>query len=527
MKKEITREDILKALEKKEAPEAKKEKADVAKDMAEAFLAENSKNGIFEHNNNIYVRFIDPDSQRLRLISPRTQEFKRYLARLHFRVKNYTITTRMIEKVILHVTSLKAKQVELNLRVGRKDEALYFNLSNDRGEVVRIDETGWRIIIPNDPMFVNSDTHIEGFRPEETEDMIAGFNELWKHINFDRTFPLLHKIAFLFSFCAVFPQPISVVHGEHGSAKSYFTKTWQKFVDPSLGDNHPLTKDKELAHVLGTSWFVSFDNVSGISGKQSDLLCQASTGGTVAKRKLYTDGETHSLNLRSVVVLNGINVSPNQPDLMRRCVLFNFKHIGSKKRRTETELQDTINAIGPSVSGSIFSIISKAMSLIEKYKDVEDKPIMADFDTWGRALTEALGEDPDDFVEEYKNNRWLQSMRITENDDFGTILFEYLQDQKFENGLLVVPKDEFLAEIERTVSISQPNLKFDRYFPKTTIAITRKLERLRPTLRELGYEYTEERRMIHGRRVRSFVFLVKKEILLDSNEVPDSLSTGE
>lgn len=523
MKKEITREDIIKALEEKEVPEKKKEKTDVAKDIADAFLDENQKNGIFEHNNTIYVRFIDPDTQRLRLIRPRTNEFKRYLARLHFRVKNYTVTTRMIEKIILHVTSLQAKQVELNLRVGRRGEDLYFNLSNDKGEVVRISKSGWSIVVPRDPMFMDSDTHIEGFRPEEPEDMIEGFNELWKHINYDKTFPLLHKITFLFSFCAIFPQPISVIHGEHGSAKSYFTKTWQKFVDPSLGDNHPLSKDKELAHVLGTGWFVSFDNVSGITGKQSDMLCQASTGGTVAKRKLYTDGETFSQDLRSVVVLNGINVSPNQPDLMRRCVLFNFKHIGTKKRRTETELQTTIGAIGPSVMGSIFSIISKAMTLVEKYRDVEDKPIMADFDTWGRALTEALGEQPEDFVQEYSRNRWIQSMRITENDDFGTILFEYLEAQKFEDGLFIIPKDELLLEIERTVSESQPNLKFDKFFPKTTIAIVRKMERLRPTLRELGFEYTEERRQIHGKRVRSFVFFVPKFPSLESFSTQNTL----
>lgn len=500
--------DRLEKMEKSNEEKTKAPKQDIARDLAEAFIAEDSRNGVFEHNNTTYIRYVS--DERVRLVRPTTNEFKKYLSKLHFRLRNRTIDSRTIDKTVLHLSSLKAKRVELRRRVAKKDGVLYFNLSNDKGEVVRVTEDGWKVIVPYDPIFLNDDTQLPAFLPVQPTDDVKAFDEIWNHINYDRTFELLHKIAFLFSFMAVFPQPISVVHGEHGSAKSYFTKTWQRFVDPSIGDNHSMVKDKELTHILGTNWFVSFDNVSGIDGNQSDILCQASTGGTVAKRRLYTDGETFTMDLRSVVILNGINVSPNQPDLMRRCILFNFKHIKSESRRTESELQSTIDEIGEGVMGAIFSIISRAMSLVHKYEDVKDRPIMSDFDQWGRALTEALGKAPEDFVEEYKRNRILQNTRIADSDEFATILFEYLEAQIVTDGLVKIPKDRMLMEITQMVEQTQPALLRDKWFPKTTVAVTRKLERLRPTLRSLGYEFAEERRQMDGKRERVFTFSVPK-----------------
>lgn len=470
------------------------------------FFEEDELNGIYEHKNEVYVRFREPESKRLILCSPSNSQFKRYITRLHNRLLEKPITEKMRRKTIINVEGLDATHIELSRRLGKRAGAFYFDLSNREGEVVKITPVDWTIEIPKEPIFISVDNHIPAFYPEKVTNAVEWFNKLWIYMNYDKRFLLLHKIAFLFSFLPLGPQPISVIHGEHGSAKSYFTKLWKMFVDPATGDNHTMTTGKQLTHILGASWFVAFDNVSGIKQAQSDILCQASTGGTSATRKLYTDGETFSEDLRSVVVLNGLNITPQQPDLLRRCLLFKFSHIPTSARKSEAIIQDEIRLIGPKVLGSVFTLIAKAMNLVHKYRNMKNMPIMADFAVWGSALCEALEEDVDGFLEEYSENRKIQSMQVAENDELTTILLDYLEELDFKNNLEIISKDDLLRIMYDRAKLVSESIVKDKYFPTTKMAITRKLNRIRPTLRELGFEYADERREKFGKKIRVFTF---------------------
>jgi len=477
---------------------------DTISQLIYTFLHSDPLNKVYQNQNDIYVRFRDPDTQELYLVKPNSTLFKRYITRLHNKLKEKTITERMLRKAIINIEGQDAERIELEQRLAKRNGTFYFDLSNIRGEVTKITPVGWEVEIPEKPLFMSIDHHLPAFVPEMTSNPLEWFNRLWNYLNYDNNFTLLHKITFLYSFCPITPQPISIIHGEHGSAKSYFTKVWKRFVDPSVGENHTLKKDKELTHILGASWFVPFDNVSGISQSQSDILCQASTGGTSAQRKLYTDGETYNQDLKSVVVINGINISPQQPDLLRRCVLFHFDHISASKRMSEQQIEEEIELIGTKVLGSIFTFISKAMTFVTKYKDMKNKPIMADFAIWGCALAEAIGERPEDFLHEYARNRAIQSEQVANADEFSMTVLDYLQELPFTDGTEAITKDELIKIVMSR--IDNELVIRDKYFPKTKTAITRKMERLRPTLRELGYLFQDKRMMVYGQQHRCFVF---------------------
>lgn len=470
------------------------------------FYQEDEMNGVYEYKNEVYIRFREPESKRLILCSPKNSQFKRYITRLHNRLLEKPITEKMRRKALINFEGLDTVHIKLSKRLAKREGAFYFDLSNHKGEIVKINPIGWEIEIPKVPIFISVDSHMPAFMPEKTIEPTKHFNKLWDYMNYDKKFLLLHKIAFLFSFLPLGPQPISVIHGEHGSAKSYFTKLWKMFVDPSVGDNHVLKQARELTHILGASWFVAFDNVSGIKLSQSDILCQASTGGTSATRKLYTDGETFSEDLRSVVVLNGLNITPQQPDLLRRCLLFKFSHLPASVRKSEAAIQEEINLIGPTVLGAIFTIIAKAMNLVTKYKTMKNMPIMADFTVWGSALCEALGENPKGFLEEYAENRKIQSQQVAENDEFTTLLLDYLDEQPFTENREITTKDDLIIEMYNRAKLVSESLVRDKFWPSTKMGLTRKLNRIRPTLRELGYEYSDERRLFRGKKTRIIVF---------------------
>jgi len=473
------------------------------------FAGRSTLNGVYECNRQLYVRFQSLNSANVTLCSPKSEQFKRYLVALHYERYRDMIGEKTYRKAVLNVSSLPIEQVELSRRVAEVDGTFYFNLSDGTGRVVAINDDEWTIVIPEKPLFLWVDHAEPAFIPNVVNDPVITLNRLWEFINRDKTYALLQKVAFIFSFMPKSPQPISVIHGEHGSAKSYYSKMWKRFVDPSIADNASMVKDEgKLAHLLGANWFIAFDNVSGINQVQSDILCQASTGGATQSRRLYTDGESFSRDLRSVVVLNGINITPSQPDLLRRCILFFFPHISAKKRMSEEFIDAHIEAMGGDILGAIFSLISSTMTLVGKYRNMPDKPIMADFAVWGCAITEALGEDADEFLNLYRRNRNLQSEEVIKNDQVATIIKEILDEANYDNGLYMITKDSLLMKVASVAEVINPLLLRDKWFPKTTIALTRKMERLRPTLRELNIEYTEERRTFSEKRERVFVFKI-------------------
>ncbi len=112
---------------------------------------------------------------------------------------------------------------------------------------------------------------------------------------------------------------------------------------------------------------------------------------------------------------------------MRRCVMLKFPFIPPSKRLTELEIGKGIRALGPQVLRAIFSIVSKAMTLVPKYAGMANKPLMADFAVWSCAITEALGRDPNGFLHLYRDNQKLQTEEVISSDLFSTHLVEYLE----------------------------------------------------------------------------------------------------
>lgn len=481
------------------------------------FAAADASNGVFDFNSVIYVRFKDISSGAVVLCEPGNKMFKRYLVAGYYAHYKETMSERTYRSCVLNITSLPVSKVTLYRRVAEIDGVFYFDLSDGTGRVVRITEVGWSVVVPDTPIFIWVDHALPAYFPNEVDEPVVVFNRLWEFLNTDKKYLLLHKIVFLFSFMCRSPQPITILHGEHGSGKSYLAKVWKQFADPSTAGPRSLSKDMNaLAHVLGTNWVVPYDNVSGIKQAQSDMLCQASTGGAVQSRKLYTDGDSFNKDLLSVVILNGINITATQPDLLRRCILFFIPYISASQRMTEEHINANIAAMGSDILGAIFSLVVKSMGLVDEFRDMPNKPTMADFAVWGCAIAKALGEEPDRFLSLYATNRTLQSEEVIHNDQTNAIIKETLDNAEFKDGLFMIPKDSFLQDIIRETEAVSPLLVRDKYFPKTVPALTRKLGRLRATLRELGYTYTEERRRFGGNQTRVYVFKCANVPLLDS-----------
>ena len=491
-------------------------------DILSAFYNRNTYNRLYEYNGNLYIRYRDMESGDLVLTPTDSKTFRICMTRFYYHYMGETVKAMELERLLLNISVLPIQKIELHSRVCQIEDAFFFDLSNPVGEVVKITEAGWEIVVPDSPLFLPATHLLPAIRPIQPKNSLDYFNRLWKLINTDRQFKLLQKVAFVLSFTPIRPQPISVVYGEHGSAKSFFSKIWKRLVDPSHSDATSLPDmPKDVIHLLGANWFVAFDNVSGIKQKISDVLCMGSTGGTQQQRKLYTDGETYSRDLSSVIVLNGINISVNQPDLMRRSLIFHCDFIPTEKRRSEEDIYMELSLIEGKVMGAVFSMISKAMINVSKYRDMENLPIMADFAIWGSAISEALEEEEGVFLATYKRNSGKQSSEVLSGDNVGSILLGLLEAAPFKTierktgpeERWTLTKRELLSRITREAEMISEQMVRGPHWPKNLQSFARKMNRLRPTLREIGYEFEELRMMMDGARTQMYSWIKRGPLL--------------
>ena len=91
------------------------------------------------------------------------------------------------------------------------------------------------------------------------------------------------------------------------------------------------------------------------------MLCRASTGGGISKRKLYTDDEEMVLSFRRCVVLNGIQPGVTRPDLLDRTIPLHLERMKPGQRKEERTFWAAFEAARPRLVGAMFEVLAKAM----------------------------------------------------------------------------------------------------------------------------------------------------------------------
>ena len=116
---------------------------------------------------------------------------------------------------------------------------------------------------------------------------------------------------------------ICIINSTHGSGKSTLTKLIKKLLDPTLSENTLIPSNvEELKNHCANNTVVCFDNTRPLKDNESDILCAAVTGSTVAKRKLYSTSDEVLLFLKNIVILNGIDIVPKRADFVERSLMF-------------------------------------------------------------------------------------------------------------------------------------------------------------------------------------------------------------
>lgn len=339
------------------------------------------------------------------------ERISRWLRRLFLTTRSCTCTPSDIEKVTAYIIAL-AEDEDIPehpyfTRIGQIDRTLYYDLGGKDRNMVMI--TKEQVSVVN-----NSSLQIffKKLSPHSTPNLQAQPDQLCELLN--PFFRIKHKDDFLLLVvyiisCFIYDinHPILILHGREGSSKSSSVENICKIVDPH-GTANRLTMNpdrRSMVAALSNRYFLGFDNLDTILKKwQSDLLCNASTGGSEPMRVLYETNSLQEVNIKGCVCLNGLTVVATEKDLLDRAILIELERIPDNEFLLEAEIKQKFADALPDILGAIFNTLQKSLNL---YETVEYYPHcrMQDFAKWGYCIAQALGGFGDVFTQRYALNR--------------------------------------------------------------------------------------------------------------------------
>lgn len=304
----------------------------------------------------LYVRY--PVRGRHEIDGLRSSRFKAWLAAKYFDDMQVEPKQADIEGalLLLGATAEFSEPRKLHTRIGSANGKIYLDLCNEERQAVEIDADGWRVVDEPSLWFLRGSMKaLPVPRPR------GSLMDLREFVNTsDEDFVLL--VGWLLASLAPdIAYPILAISAEQGAGKTTLTNLLKSLIDPDgTGGIAPFKDADALCAAASSRHVVAVDNLSGISGEDSDYLCRVATGMGIVRRKLYTDGETYESYFRRPLILNGIAFAPDRADLLDRCFPISLLPLTTGRRRGR-ELQAAFEKVRPGILGALLTAVSTAL----------------------------------------------------------------------------------------------------------------------------------------------------------------------
>jgi hypothetical protein len=412
--------------------------------------------------------------------------FRSWLCRLFYDNKKLLLNGEDVTNalnVLKAETEFSSNQKHLHLRVASDSFAIYYDLTNNLWEAIRIDSDGWKLE-KSPGLFVrynNQQSQVYPARNYE-EDIFDRFFALTNVRTEDDK--LLLKCYIVSLFVPEIPKPVLMLHGEQGAAKSTLQEFIKMLVDPSSIKTLSFPRDiNELVQKLSHNYVAYFDNVSHIREWISDELCKAVTGSGFSKRQLYTNDDDVIYNFKRCIGFNGISLGATKADLLDRGLIIQLARIPTERRRKVREIWTAFEEIRPKLLCYIFDILSKGLKLQkEQQVDLKELPRMADFAEIAEIISRSIGYPDGAFLTAYYKNIGLQTEEAIEANSVAIAITKLMEERTEWAGTVT----QFLYELEQVAAGLKINTSKADAWPKAPNSLSRRLNEVVTNLREIG-----------------------------------------
>ena len=418
--------------------------------------------------------------------------------------------TRALADVVAHFESIalfEGREEEVATRVAHANGMVYVDLADEAWRAVEISVDRWRVISSADvPVrFVRSKGMLPlpepvGGSPADLE-ILRGLLNIGDSDVGERNWRLI--CAWLVqAFNPQGPYPVLTVLGSQGSAKSTAQKILRNIVDPSSVPLRSAPRDEHNLYIDASSgWVIALDNMGSLPAWLSDALCRLATGGGFSTRRLYTDQDQILFNALRPTAVNGIGDVVSRPDLLDRALIVNLPPIPRERRKLERVLETEVEQIKPQVLGALFSAVAAGLRNRESV-DLESKPRMADFAVWGCATEAALGGEPGSFMAAYDASQDEAVETALESWPIAEVLWNFATAFQGEEDAWGGTYKELLSTLNDRVD--DDALKRSKDWPKQPNKLSEQLNRLAPSLQEVGVFIVRSGSHKGGRKLRVF-----------------------
>jgi hypothetical protein len=384
------------------------------------------------------------------------------------------------------------------VRVAGHGEAIYIDLANDSRESVKITAEGWEVV-PHVPVNFWRPRGMQALPRPKKGGTIA---DLRPFLNLASEDDWILSVSWLVGALRPDgPFPIMILQGAHGSAKSTVARVLRALVDPNIA---PLraesTNARDLMISAKNAWCLGYDNLSSLYPSLCDALCRLCTGGGFSTRELFTDDGEKIFEGMRPVLLNGIDIGIERPDLLDRAINLSLPPISDAARETEAKFWARFEAAQPYILGSLFDVVACALRRLPDTRPA-NLPRMADFATWICAAGPALGWPEGLFLTVYQLNIEESNAQALEASSLVDLIVRVA-----ERGPWTGTATELLGVLLNEQLNDIPGLK--RAYPRTPRLLSQAIRRLVPSLSRAGITIefsrtpgTNSERMISIRKV--------------------------
>jgi putative DNA primase/helicase len=365
---------------------------------------------------------------------------------------------------------------ETHIRVARtEDGGVEIDLGDDTGRCVYV--SGEQRTL-REPMsrFVRPDGF--GVIPVDPKAK-ADFDKLWDHVNVtDETDRTLIAGWLVMALRGKGPYPILTIQGQHGSAKSTTTKMLRLLADPGSGEGRSMPSNEDNLFIATKGGHIlALDNLSGMSHQMSDGFCRVSTGGTLAKRKHYSNGEEVRLEACVPIIFNGIDDIISKPDLHNRAIVIHLPRIPNDKRMDEDTLWANFEADRPAIFNGLLKALKSALQYYDSIK-LSESPRMADFARFATAAEKGFNFEDGVVINAIMQRQNEAKLSNLEIDPVAPRITKMFEDQDRRETI-----EGTATELWEMLT---PYIDKPSNWPKTASHFSQHLSRITPDLRAVG-----------------------------------------
>lgn len=430
------------------------------------------------------VRYVEKnDCSSVKLVS--SVRFKRFVAQIAFETFNDAVSKETVDKVC-NIFEAKAYSEEniscVYVRSAFHNGHVYYDLGD---QIACISKEGVTFTKESPVAFTRYGVFKTQAAPLATGTKLSNFLEL---LNIpDKRERLLLQCFIVTAFIPDIAHPVLAIFGQQGSAKSTLMKLLVRLIDPAAIEDVQIQCPQELIQAASHRLVLPLDNLSQLSEAVSDLLCKLVTGGGYSKRMLYSNDDDLIRSYRRIVVLNGISLVVEKPDLLDRSLLLQLERIKPENRLEESEVFAKFEAMRPGLLAEIFELVSNVLRYRdEARKTISKLPRMADFAIYGRAAAKALGFSFEDFDEAYEDNIDRQNLEALEASPLASAIAYYLRSEDVLMGTPSTVRKK-LAQVWEKAGLD-PNDA-----PRCHRSLGIRLSAATPNLTALGYQVSRKK----------------------------------